>query len=128
MTQNVFTAPGTGDAIGRGDVELHFGHTDPIRPLTDSDLAQCGTCERVWCETCWPALSARCPFEYDHDEADDNPLSDHDGAHLGRLLDYCDAAAGGGSTDELESLRDALDTAVAMLLERGVEIPRGEQA
>lgn len=38
----------------------------------DADLATCGTCHRTWDDavvTAWtPVPSARCPFEYDHDE------------------------------------------------------------
>jgi len=47
------------------------------------------------------------------------------GAELGRLLDICDESAGGDSNDrELEDLRNALDFAVGLLVELGVEIPR----
>ena len=55
--------------------ELHDdhnpGHADDCgfpRSLRESDLAQCGTCERVWCITCHPTPAARCPFEYDHED------------------------------------------------------------
>lgn len=28
----------------------------------------CGTCQRNWCDKCHPTPSARCLYEYDHDE------------------------------------------------------------
>ena len=33
----------------------------------------CGTCGSNWCEVCSPTPSARCPYEYDHDEVTPDP-------------------------------------------------------
>lgn len=32
------------------------------------DTYTCGTCLRQWCGLCDPTPSARCPFEYEHDD------------------------------------------------------------
>lgn len=41
---------------------------DMREPCEHNNLATCGHCNRSWCDTCIPTPSARCPFEYDHDE------------------------------------------------------------
>ena len=35
------------------------------------DMMTCGTCLREWCGLCTPTPAGRCPFEYEHDEPDD---------------------------------------------------------
>jgi len=50
-----------------------------------------------------------------------------DVTRLVAALDKCDiASAGDSNDDEIDALRDALSIAVGLLLELGVEIPRGE--
>lgn len=52
-------------------------YVNPYQPVPDSfkDPVTCGTCRRTWDDsvpTAWtPAPSARCPFEYDHEEVGD---------------------------------------------------------
>jgi len=45
---------------------------------TVADWCQCGTCERWWDDSLitsmTPAPSARCPFEYDHDNPEEPRL------------------------------------------------------
>jgi len=45
-----------------------------------ADFATCGSCGRMWNDadvTGWtPAPSARCPFEYDHDDDADNAVTE----------------------------------------------------
>lgn len=70
-------------------VELHDDvHRDSDglpRGLEESDVAQCGTCFRVWCDTCHPTPSARCPFEYEHGDWEEHPTLVEEAE---RLLDY----------------------------------------
>lgn len=36
------------------------------------DMMTCGTCEREWCGLCTPTPAARCPFEYEHEELEED--------------------------------------------------------
>lgn len=77
----------------------------PVKELKRSDFAKakdpatCGTCGRSWDDaipTTWtPAPSARCPFEYFHEDEDDAPLlteadADNDEFKCDRCGRVCD--------------------------------------
>ncbi len=73
----------------------------PVRPLGPNDPAKdrvtCGTCGRSWDDaigTEWtPAPSARCPFEYFHDEPEDEPKTRAKAKRTPGLLYYKAGAA-----------------------------------
>lgn len=45
---------------------------EDMRPNCEHNaLVTCGTCQRQWCDVCTPTPSARCPFEYEHDDTFD---------------------------------------------------------
>lgn len=46
-----------------------LGHIGLERILSDDST--CGTCGRTWHSVATPTPSARCPFEYDHEEEED---------------------------------------------------------
>lgn len=50
------------------------GYIDNDGAPPDPDVITCGTCGSMWCGRCEPTPSARCPFEYDHEPADLEPL------------------------------------------------------
>lgn len=52
-------------------------------------------------------------------------MTPEDGRELGLLLDRADAATEGDSNDEeFDALREALEYAVGLLVELGLEVPR----
>lgn len=70
-----------GDGSGRiwfqaeGDpriIRLHDWEITPGMPRDckcgEPELVTCGGCTRKWCDRCTPTPSARCPFEYEHED------------------------------------------------------------
>src|SRR4051794_34057226 len=60
----------------RGVVEV-FDAARYSEDHAGADIATCGACGRSWDDavgTAWtPAPSARCPFEYDHEDEEESP-------------------------------------------------------
>lgn len=51
------------------------GYTDNDgNPATPDDI-ECGACGSHWCARCHPTPAARCPFEYEHEDPDLEPLA-----------------------------------------------------
>lgn len=71
MSGWVLLTPITAEAVELHDSQHHDSDGFP-RALEESDIAQCGACFRAWCDTCHPAPSARCPFECEHEEEEED--------------------------------------------------------
>lgn len=65
-----------GGFINVASVERHSIETHAV--LAFNDLSQCGTCHRVWCHRCEPTPAARCPFEYEHKDPEEQAMEDGD--------------------------------------------------
>lgn len=50
------------------------------------DTVTCDDCGGEWCALCTPTPSARCPFEYDHDDTEDDTPKVSDGDRLAHAL------------------------------------------
>lgn len=49
-----------------------------------NDRVTCGTCQRSWCDICNPTPSARCLFEYEHDDVFEDEEDDKVYSPFGR--------------------------------------------
>lgn len=82
------TAPTSTDAPGKPELILYTagarlaipcecaqrGYVDNDDNPAKPDPMQCGACGSFWCARCHPTPAARCPFEYEHEDPDLEPL------------------------------------------------------